>query len=110
MAHRIMQGENLGRLRMQLEARVAEDPSDAPVLLDLGILLELSFYKNEGLACQARAITLGQVFRIPAPASSYCQGGAEMAQVIRVEPKYQCMPAGSPHQPRGNPHALRSPG
>jgi hypothetical protein len=68
MAHRIMQGENLGRLRMQLEARVAKDPSDAAAWLDLGMLLELSFYKEEGLACQARAIALSQVFRVPAPA------------------------------------------
>ena len=48
MAHRIMGGENLGYLRMQLEARVAKEPSDAAAWLDLGTLLELSFYKAEG--------------------------------------------------------------
>ena len=69
MAHRIMRGENLGHLRWQLEARVAEDPSDAAAWLDLGMLLELSTYKEEGLACQARALALSKVFRIPAPAA-----------------------------------------
>ncbi len=69
MAHRIMHGENLGHLRWQLEARVAEDPSDAAAWLDLGMLLELSMYKEEGLACQARALALCKAFRIPAPAA-----------------------------------------
>ena len=40
MAHRIMRGENLGHLRWQLEAHLAEDPTDAAAWLDLGILLE----------------------------------------------------------------------
>ncbi len=67
MAHRIMHGENLGHLRWQLEARVAEDPSDAAAWLDLGMLLELSMYKEEGLACQEKALALRRIFRIPAP-------------------------------------------
>jgi len=66
MAHRIMRGENLGRLRMQLEARVKADPADAAAWLDLGSLLELAFFKEEGLDCQARALALEQVFRVPA--------------------------------------------
>jgi hypothetical protein len=70
MAHRIMRGENLGHLRWQLEARVAEDPSDAAAWLDLGMLLELSLYKDEGLACQTRALALSRIFRIPAPAAA----------------------------------------
>ncbi len=70
MAHRIMGGENLGYLRMQLEARVAKEPSDAAAWLDLGTLLELSFYKAEGLACQARALALNRVFRVPAPGAA----------------------------------------
>jgi hypothetical protein len=70
MAHRIMGGENLGHLRMQLEAKVAKDPSDAAAWLDLGTLLELCFYKAEGLASQARALALNKVFRVPASAAS----------------------------------------
>jgi len=70
MAHRIMGGENLGYLRMQLETRVAKDPSDAAAWLDLGTLLELSFYKAEGLVCQARALALNRLFRVPAPGTS----------------------------------------
>ena len=66
MAHRIMGGENLGHLRMRLEAKVAKDSSDAAAWLDLGTLLELCFYKTEGLACQARALALNKVFRVPA--------------------------------------------
>ncbi|MDR3682530.1 MAG: hypothetical protein P4L11_02280 [Geothrix sp.] len=70
MAHRIMRGENLGHLRWNLEARVAEDPSDAAAWLDLGTLLELCFYKDEGLACQARALALNKVFRVPSPGAT----------------------------------------
>jgi hypothetical protein len=67
LAQRIFQGENLGLLRQQLEARVASDPSDAAAWLDLGVLLELAFYKVQGLACQARALALQRVFGVPAP-------------------------------------------
>jgi hypothetical protein len=70
MAHRIMRGENLGHLRWQLEARVAGNPSDAAAWLDLGMLLELSLYKEEGLSCQARALELSRIFRIPSPATT----------------------------------------
>jgi hypothetical protein len=69
MAHRIMRGENLGHLRWRLEAQVVEDPSDAAAWLDLGTLLELSFFKGEGLECQARALKLKKVFRVPASAA-----------------------------------------
>ena len=65
MAHRIMRGENLGHLRWQLEAHLAEDPTDAAAWLDLGILLELCFFKEEGLASQAKALALNRVFRVP---------------------------------------------
>jgi hypothetical protein len=65
MAHRIFRGENLGRVLQQLEARVAADPSDAAAWLDLGILLELSFYKAQGLECQTRALALENRYRVP---------------------------------------------
>ena len=67
MAHRILLGENLGSLRQKLEARVAGDPANAAAWLDLGTLLELSFYGDQGLTCQARAVALERVFRVPAP-------------------------------------------
>ncbi len=66
LAHRIFRGENLGHLRLQLEARVAEEPSDAAAWLDLGTLHELLFYVDDGIECQAKALALQKVFRVPA--------------------------------------------
>ena len=66
LAHRIFRGENLGHLRLQLEARVAEEPSDAAAWLDLGTLHELLFYVDEGIECQAKALALQKVFQVPA--------------------------------------------
>jgi hypothetical protein len=67
LAHRIFRGEDPSSLRVALESRVAADPGDAGAWFDLGILHELGFNKAEGLACQARALKLERVFRIPAP-------------------------------------------
>ena len=66
LGHRAFRGEDLGVLRAELESRVAMDPSDAAAWLDLGILHEFSFRREEGLACQARALRHERVFRMPA--------------------------------------------
>jgi hypothetical protein len=46
--------------------RVATNPLDAAAWLDLGVLHELVFEPEEGLACQARALALERIFRMPA--------------------------------------------
>lgn len=66
LAHRIFRGEDLSVLRAELEARVDANPLDAAAWLDLGVLLEVHHQKEEGLACQARALRLERVYRQPA--------------------------------------------
>jgi hypothetical protein len=68
--HRIFKGENADVLRGELESRVALEPSDAGAWYDLGILHELNFNQEMGLACQARALGLTRVFRLPARRAS----------------------------------------
>ena len=66
LVHRIFRGEDVSALRAELESRVAADPSDAGAWLDLGLLHEVTFQREEGLACQRRALALERIFRVPA--------------------------------------------
>lgn len=66
IGHRAFRGEDLGSLRAALEARIAADPRDAGAWFDLGLVHEFSFHREEGVACQARALAHQRVFRVPA--------------------------------------------
>jgi hypothetical protein len=66
LAHRIFRGDDPSSIITELELRLSADPSDAGAWFDLGVVHELVFDKERGLACQAQALKLSRVFRTPA--------------------------------------------
>ena len=63
-------GVDLTPLGQRLIARAQADPADANALLDLSVVLQLKESREIGLAAQAQALQLQQLYRLPARAGA----------------------------------------
>ena len=64
LATRAFRGENLMPLAQGLLERIQADPREAGAMLDLGLIFEMAFKPEEGLAWQAQALEVQRLFRI----------------------------------------------
>jgi len=69
-------GIDLTPLGQQLIARAEADPADANALMDLSVVLQLKESRELGLAVQAQALQLQQLYRLPAKGGTSAGGGA----------------------------------
>ena len=64
LARMAFSGADLAPIGAQLLARAAEDPQDADALMDMSAVLHLRGNRDLGLALQAQALDLRQVYRV----------------------------------------------
>lgn len=64
LATRAFRGEDLVPLAQSLLERIQKDPREAGAMLDLGLIFEMAFKSEEGLAWQAQALDIQRIYRI----------------------------------------------
>src|SRR5437879_12144472 len=73
-------GTDLIPIGRRLVERATDDPTDAAALMDLSIILQLAGDRTTGLATQAQALKLQQLYR--RPAARVCQDGIKLLAFV----------------------------